>query len=167
MRKPPFVLTFVAALLLVCSAATFGQAAPVAAKTNTRSRAPAPEPSPSPQPAATETETLKIDTNLVTIPVSCHGSDWSLSAGCTAGRTDASSKTAVDAEDRLLSESQRAVSRGPDARHQCQYGREAESRFNLRRSRFVEQLQPADRVKIISFDDQVRELNEFTNDRVY
>jgi von Willebrand factor type A domain len=30
---------------------------------------------------------------------------------------------------------------------------------------FVEQLQPADRVKIISFDDQVRDLNEFTNNR--
>ncbi len=30
---------------------------------------------------------------------------------------------------------------------------------------FVQQLQPADRVKVISFDDQVRDLNEFTNDR--
>jgi Mg-chelatase subunit ChlD len=30
---------------------------------------------------------------------------------------------------------------------------------------FVEQLQPADRVKIISFDDQVRDLGEFTTDR--
>jgi VWFA-related protein len=31
---------------------------------------------------------------------------------------------------------------------------------------FVEQLSPADRVKVISFDDQVRDLCEFTNDRV-
>ena len=30
---------------------------------------------------------------------------------------------------------------------------------------FVEQLQNGDRVKVISFDDQVRELSEFTNDR--
>ena len=30
---------------------------------------------------------------------------------------------------------------------------------------FVEQLQPADRVKVISFDDQVRDLNDFTNNR--
>lgn len=30
---------------------------------------------------------------------------------------------------------------------------------------FVQQLQPADRVKIISFDDEVRELNEFTSNR--
>src|SRR5215510_7643650 len=30
---------------------------------------------------------------------------------------------------------------------------------------FVQQLQPADRVKIISFDDQVRDLGDFTNDR--
>lgn len=30
---------------------------------------------------------------------------------------------------------------------------------------FVEQLQPADRVKVVSFDDQVRDLNEFTNNR--
>jgi secreted protein with Ig-like and vWFA domain len=31
---------------------------------------------------------------------------------------------------------------------------------------FVELLQPADRVKIISFDEVVRDLNEFTNDRM-
>jgi hypothetical protein len=31
---------------------------------------------------------------------------------------------------------------------------------------FVEQLQPADRVKVISFDEVVRDLNEFTNDRL-
>ena len=30
---------------------------------------------------------------------------------------------------------------------------------------FVEQLQPVDRVKVISFDDQVKDLNEFTNNR--
>ena len=30
---------------------------------------------------------------------------------------------------------------------------------------FVQQLQPADRVKVISFDDKVRDLNEFTSDR--
>jgi hypothetical protein len=30
---------------------------------------------------------------------------------------------------------------------------------------FVDQLQSADRVKVISFDDQVRDLSEFTNDR--
>lgn len=30
---------------------------------------------------------------------------------------------------------------------------------------FVEQLKPADRVKVISFDDEVRDLCEFTNDR--
>jgi Ca-activated chloride channel homolog len=30
---------------------------------------------------------------------------------------------------------------------------------------FLSQLKPADRVKVISFDDEVRELNEFTNDR--
>ncbi len=32
-------------------------------------------------------------------------------------------------------------------------------------SAFVDQLQSADRVKVISFDDQVRDLNDFTNDR--
>ena len=30
---------------------------------------------------------------------------------------------------------------------------------------FVDQLQPADRVKVISFDDSVKDLNEFTNNR--
>ena len=30
---------------------------------------------------------------------------------------------------------------------------------------FVQQLQPADRVKVISFDDRVKDLNEFTSDR--
>ena len=32
-------------------------------------------------------------------------------------------------------------------------------------SAFIDQLQPADRVKVISFDDRVRDLNEFTNNR--
>ena len=32
-------------------------------------------------------------------------------------------------------------------------------------SAFVDQLQPADRVKVISFDDRIRDLNEFTNNR--
>src|SRR6476469_2155242 len=32
-------------------------------------------------------------------------------------------------------------------------------------SAFVDQLQPADRVKVISFDDRIRDLNEFTNSR--
>ncbi len=31
---------------------------------------------------------------------------------------------------------------------------------------FIEQLKPADRLKVIAFDDQVRDLCEFTNDRV-
>jgi hypothetical protein len=31
---------------------------------------------------------------------------------------------------------------------------------------FIEQLQPGDLVKVISFDDQVRDLNDFTSDRV-
>src|SRR5262249_17936345 len=30
---------------------------------------------------------------------------------------------------------------------------------------FIEQLKPDDQVKVISFDDEVRELNEFSNDR--
>ena len=30
---------------------------------------------------------------------------------------------------------------------------------------FVQQLQPADRVKVITFDDKIRDLNEFTSDR--
>ena len=30
---------------------------------------------------------------------------------------------------------------------------------------FVQQLQPADRVKVISFDDKVKDLNQFTSDR--
>src|ERR1043165_6520560 len=32
-------------------------------------------------------------------------------------------------------------------------------------SAFIDQLQPADRVKVISFDDRIRDLNEFTNNR--
>ena len=39
------------------------------------------------------------------------------------------------------------------------------SQIQAAASEFVDQLQSADRVKVITFDDQVRDLNQFTNDR--
>lgn len=164
MQKPPLVLTLVAALLLACSAATFGQARQSQQRRTPVPAPPAPEPSPSPQPAATETETLKIDTNLVTIPVvvmdrtgrylpDIQQDELTIFEDGTAQKIAFFQKVSAPFHVVLMLDTSASTE---EKLRQIQTAAIA----------FVEQLQPADRVKIISFDDRVRELNEFTSDRV-
>lgn len=108
-------------------------------------------------------ETVKIDTNLVTVPVIA---------------TDASGVYVGDLrqEEFVLTED--------GVPHQIAFfgkvslpfhvvlmlDTSSSTKDSLRLIRqaalaFVQQLQPADRVKVISFDDKVRDLNEFTNNR--
>jgi len=164
MRKPQFVPICAAALLLAFSLAIFGQARrrpqqkPASAPAQ-----PTPEPSPSAQPTPTEAETLKIDTNLVTIPVVV---------------TDRTGHYLPDVQQDELTVFENGVQQSIAFFHKVSapfhvvlmLDTSASTEEKLRQIQtaaiaFVEQLQAADRVKIISFDDQVRELNEFTNDR--
>lgn len=110
-----------------------------------------------------DVETIKIDTNLVTVPVIA---------------TDASGVYVGDLrqEEFVLTED--------GVPHQIAFfgkvslpfhvvlmlDTSSSTKDSLRLIRqaalaFVQQLQPADRVKVISFDDKVRDLNEFTNNR--
>jgi hypothetical protein len=108
-------------------------------------------------------ETLKIDTNLVTVPVIA---------------TDANGTYVAD-----LRQEEFALMEDGVAQQIAFFGKvslpfhvvlmldtSSSTQDKLRLIQqaaytFVQQLQPADRVKVISFDDQVRDLNEFTNNR--
>jgi hypothetical protein len=139
---------------------------PVPAPKSTPTQQPTPEPSlePTPEPArGDEQEVLKTDTNLVTVPV-------------IAAHTDGNYVADLRQEEFSLSED--------GVKHEVAFFATVSAPFHvvllldtsastreklnmIRRSAiaFVEQLQTGDRVKVISFDDQVRDLNDFTNDR--
>jgi len=108
-------------------------------------------------------ETLKIDTNLVTVPVIA---------------TDANGTYVAD-----LRQEEFGLMEDGVAQQIAFFGKVAmpfhvvlmldtssstQDKLRLIQQAaftFVQQLQPADRVKVISFDDQVRDLNEFANNR--
>jgi len=141
--------------------ASFGQSQ------NPKPQKPAPPPSTT-QPEQTPAEpqdidTLKTDTDLVTVPVIA---------------TDRNGTYITDLRQEEFSISE------DDVPHQIAFFGKVAAPFhvvlmldtssstkdNLRRiqqaaSAFVDQLQPADRVKVISFDDKVTDHNEFTNNR--
>ena len=151
--------------VLVSLAASTNIAAQSPRKTSTRPEpqktSPAPEPTPPQTPP--QVETLKIDTNLVTIPVIA---------------TDEGGLYIPD-----LRKEEFSVYEDDVKQNIAFFGTvnmpfhvilmldtSASTEEKLRQIRqaalaFVEQLKSADRVKVISFDDQVRDLNEFTNDR--
>jgi hypothetical protein len=110
-----------------------------------------------------DVETIKIDTNLVTVPVVA---------------TDANGVYVGDLrqEEFLLSEDgvgQQIAFFGKVSlpfHVVLMLDTSSSTRDKLRLIQqaafaFVQQLQPADRVKVITFDDNVRDLNEFTNNR--
>jgi hypothetical protein len=110
-----------------------------------------------------DVETIKIDTNLVTVPVVA---------------TDANGVYVGDLrqEEFLLSEDgvgQQIAFFGKVSlpfHVVLMLDTSSSTRDKLRLIQqaafaFVQQLQPADRVKVITFDDTVRDLNEFTNNR--
>lgn len=112
---------------------------------------------------AQEVETIKTDTNLVTIPViatSINGlyitdlrkEEFSIFEDGVPHEIAFFGKVAAPFHVVLMLDTSASTQ---DKLRQIQAAAFA----------FVQQLQPADRVKIISFDDQVRDLNEFTSDR--
>jgi len=126
---------------------------------------PAPEASPeSPSSAEQqEVETLKIDTNLVTVPVIASSVDGNYLPDLQQSEFSVS-------EDGVKQEVSFFATVNAPFHVVLLLDTSASTREKLgliRRSAvtFVEQLQAGDRVKVISFDDQVRDLNEFTNDR--
>jgi VWFA-related protein len=130
-----------------------------------REQKPAPTTPPESQtePAQTEFETLKIDTNLVTVPViasSRGGSyisdlrkeEFSLSEDGVAQQI--AFLATVNAPFHLVLLLDTSAS--------------TEEKIGLIQRAaiaFVEQLSSADKVKVVSFDNEVRDLNEFTSDK--
>ena len=113
--------------------------------------------------AAQEVETIKTDTNLVTVPViatSINGlyiadlskDEFKISEDGVAHEIAFFGKVAAPFHVILMLDTSASTK---DKLRQIQNAAYV----------FIQQLRPADRVKIISFDDQVRDLNEFTSDR--
>lgn len=131
-----------------------------------------PKPRATPPPVETEpaapdepkdVETLKTDTNLVTVPVIATDrsgiyvpdilkEEFSLSEDNVAQQIAFFAKVSAPFHVVLMLDT--------SASTQDKLSLIQQAAFT-----FVQQLQSADRVKIISFDDQVRDLNDFTSDR--
>jgi hypothetical protein len=129
-----------------------------------RAKEPAPEESPdSDEPAQEDLETLKISTNLVTVPVIATTVEGNYIPDLRQDEFSIS-EDGKNQEIAFFA----TVSAPFNVVLLLDTSASTEEKIGLiRRSAatFVEQLQNTDRVKVISFDSQVRELSEFTNDR--
>jgi hypothetical protein len=132
-------------------------------RTASRPQQPPPQPSATPPPEPDEVEILKTETDLVTIPLIA---------------TDRNGLYVTD-----LRQEEFKISEDGVPQEVAFFGKvsapfhvvlmldtSSSTKDNLRQIQqaaytFVQQLQPVDRVKIISFDDKVNDLNEFTSDR--
>ena len=118
---------------------------------------------PPPEPAPQDIEVQKIDTNLVTVPVvatSINGlyigdlrkEEFTISEDGVAHDIAFFGKISMPFHVILMLDTSASTK---DTLRQIQNAAFA----------FVQQLQPADRVKVITFDDQIRDLNDFTSNR--
>jgi len=126
---------------------------------------PTPEALPEPPPAAEpqEVETLKIDTNLVTVPVIATTTDGTYIPDLRQeefGISEEGEKQQVAFFATVSAPFHVVLLLDTSASTKEKLGL-----IQRAAGVFVEQLQSADRVKIISFDSEVRELSDFTNDR--
>lgn len=114
-------------------------------------------------PAPQDIETIKIDTDLVTVPVIATDTgglyigdlkpeEFALTEDGVAQKIAFFGKVSLPFHVVLMLDTSSSTQDKLRLIQNAAYA-------------FVQQLQPADRVKVISFDDQVRDLNEFTNDR--
>src|SRR5215213_4785007 len=115
------------------------------------------------QQAPQDIETLKIDTDLVTVPVIATDptglyltdllkEDFAITEDGVPQQIAFFGKMAMPFHVVLMLDTSSSTQDKLRAIQQAAFT-------------FVQQLQPADRVKVISFDDKVRDLNEFTNNR--
>jgi VWFA-related protein len=121
----------------------------------------APQPSPTVEPQ--DVETLKTDTNLVTVPVIATSIEGTYLPDLQQSEFNIS-------EDGVKQEVSFFATVNAPFHVVLLLDTSASTREKLiaiRRAAiaFVEQLKSGDRVKVISFDDQVRDLNEFTNNK--
>lgn len=117
----------------------------------------------SPEPAPNDLETIKIDTNLVTVPVI---------ASSRTGHyiTDLQKEEFKLSEDGVLQEIAFLATVNAPFHVVLMLDTSDSTREKLPQIQqaaiaFLSQLGPRDRVKVISFDTEVRNLNEFTSDK--
>jgi len=152
--RPAFSIFLVLAIALT---AVFAQTRPAS------QRPKQPQPAATPPDEPQDVETLKIDTDLVTVPLIA---------------TDQSGMYVTD-----LRQEEFTITEDDVAQEIAFFGKVAapfhvvllldtssSTRDKLKEiqraaNAFVDQLQPLDRVKVIAFDDNVNDLNEFTSDR--
>ena len=150
-------------LLVVALALTsFAQSRPKRQQNPNPPKPPVTEPDKAPQETE-EVETLKTDTDLVTVPVvaSDHAGTYI---------TDLRKEEFAIAEDGVTQQIAFFGKVAAPFHVVLMLDTSSSTQDKLREiqqaaSAFVEQLQPADRVKVISFDDYVKDLNEFTSNR--
>ncbi len=148
-------------ILLVSIALTaFGQTRPASQKPKPQSE---PQPSATPPDEPEDVETLKIDTDLVTVPLIAMDRSGMYVTDLrkeefTISEDDVSQEVAFFG--RVAAPFHVVLLLDTSASTQGKL-REIQQAANT----FVEQLQSVDRVKVISFDDKVTDLNEFTSDR--
>jgi len=165
MRKGTIVLTRIACLLLaavvwvVVPAKAFAQSSQKRNETQKIQAAGQPTPPDSQQ----DIETIKIDTNLVTVPViatdigglyipNLRQEDFNISEDGV--KQDVAFFATISAPFHVI------LMLDTSASTEVNLGQIQRAAFA-----FVQQLQAKDRVKIISFDDELRDLCEFTSDR--
>lgn len=162
MRKRLACLGLTTVILLATSLFVSGQTPP---RTRTRPAPQKPQPAPEPtRPEASQSvETITTNTNLVTVPViamersglyipDLRQDEFSVFEDGVQQKIAFFGKVSEPFHVVLMLDT--SGSTGPKLR-QIQDAALV----------FVEQLKPADRVEVISFDDEVRELNYFTSDR--
>jgi Mg-chelatase subunit ChlD len=144
-------------VLVIALATVFAQTRPASQKPQQ------PQPAATPPAEPQDVETVKIDTDLVTVP---------LSATDRSGIyiTDLSKEEFTITEDDVRQEIALFGKVAAPFHVVLLLDTSSSTRDKLREiqkaaSAFVEQLQPQDRVKVISFDDKVNDLNEFTSNR--
>jgi len=152
--RPVFSIILV---LVIAVAAAFAQTRPASQKTKL------PQPAATPPDEPQDVETLKIDTDLVTVP---------LIATDRAGMyvTDLRKEEFTITEDDVAQEIAFFGKVAAPFHVVLLLDTSSSTRDKLKEiqraaNAFVDQLQPLDRVKVIAFDDKVNDLNEFTSDR--
>ena len=123
----------------------------------------APQPSATPPPEPENIETLKTDTDLVTVPLIATDRNGLYI-------TDLRQEEFKISEDGVPQEIAFFGQVSAPFHVVLMLDTSSSTKDNLRQIQqaaytFVQQLQPVDRVKIITFDDKINDLNEFTSDR--
>lgn len=150
-------------VIAIALTAALAQTRPARQKPNPNPPTPASTPPENPPEEPQDIETIKTDTDLVAVPLIATDRDG-------VYVTDLRQEEFVIAEDGVPQQIAFFGKVAAPFHVVLMLDTSSSTKDKLREIQqaaytFVQQLQPADRVKVISFDDKVKDLNEFTSDR--